>query len=54
MLFIGDLLETGTVRTKNKRFELREAKYTLERLLVRQAIVTLKCSEAYIRPGGVL
>lgn len=47
-LFTGGALETpapgvltGTVRTKNKRLETRGAKYTLERLLVRQAIVTL-------------
>lgn len=47
-LFIGNLLETPTsgtltrtVRTKNKRLEIREAKYILERLLERETSVTL-------------
>lgn len=47
-LFIGGLLETpapgvltGTMKALNKRVEIRGAKYTLERLLVRQATVTL-------------
>lgn len=42
--FLGTLVFstlTGTVRTKNKRPEIRGAKDTIERLLVRNAIVTL-------------
>lgn len=48
MLFTGDFVGTpafgalpGTVRTKNKRLEIRGAKDTIERLLVRHATVTL-------------
>lgn len=60
MLFIRDLLATSTfgaltitVKTKNKRLKIWGTKYTLERLLVRQAIVTLAvCRELYWAGGS--
>lgn len=57
--FWGGLLKTpahgaltGTVRTNNKRLEIRGAKYTLETLLVRQAIVTFGSFQRFLLGQG--